>query len=260
MNTALPLVSIITVVYNGEKYLQQTINSVYNQTYKNIEYIIIDGGSTDNTVNIIKKNQDKISNWISEPDNGLYDAMNKGIRLANGKLIGTINSDDWYELDAVKLSVETFLNNQSAKIIHANRFDVYPNNEKLEFKFNPSAFKFKYFSMTYSHPTMFVVKDEYERHVYSTELKSHSDYQFILEVFLRDQERAFVHIPKPLVNFRLGGVSGQLSFFQEIKEVFYARKNAGMHISENLFSVGLLVFFKPVLSLKKWSKRKYYKA
>lgn len=214
MNASLPLISIITVVYNGEKYLQQTIDSVFNQTYKNIEYLIIDGGSTDNTLNIIQNNKDKISNWISEPDNGLYDAMNKGIRLAKGDLIGTINSDDWYELDAVELSVAAFMNNQSAKIIHANRYDVYPNNERVEFKFNTSTFKFKYFSMTYSHPTMFVAKDEYEKHVYNTELKSHSDYQFILEVFLKNQEKDFVHIPKPLVNFRLGGVSGQLSFLQ----------------------------------------------
>ncbi|HAI20244.1 MAG TPA: glycosyltransferase, partial [Xanthomarina gelatinilytica] len=82
----LPLVSIITVVYNGAKTLEQTILSVLNQTYKNIEYIIIDGESTDGTLDIIEMYRDKISTCISEPDEGLYDAMNKGVSIANGEL------------------------------------------------------------------------------------------------------------------------------------------------------------------------------
>ena len=83
-----PLVSIITVVFNGEKYLEQTIKSVINQTYKNIEYLIIDGGSSDGTLDIVKKYEKQLSNWISEPDKGLYDAMNKGIKRAKGEIIG----------------------------------------------------------------------------------------------------------------------------------------------------------------------------
>ena len=116
----LTLVSIITVVYNGEKYLQQTIDSVVNQSYRNIEFIIIDGGSTDGTLDIIKANEESVSKWISEPDEGLYDAMNKGIRLSRGEIIGMINSDDWYELDAVKIMVEAFLNNPTKNIFHAD--------------------------------------------------------------------------------------------------------------------------------------------
>lgn len=103
-----PLVSIITVVFNGEKYLEQTILSVLNQTYSNIEYIIIDGGSSDATLDIINKYTDKIDYWVSEPDSGIYDAMNKGISLATGQLIGIINSDDWYELDAVEEIVRAY--------------------------------------------------------------------------------------------------------------------------------------------------------
>ncbi|MCB0383237.1 MAG: glycosyltransferase, partial [Psychroserpens sp.] len=145
-----PLISIITVVFNGEKYLQQTIDSVTNQTYKNIEYIIIDGGSTDETLNIIKANESHIDFWISERDNGLYDAMNKGISKAKGELIGMINSDDWYELNAVETVVNTYLKNPEKRIFHADRYDVYPNEEKKVFAFNPSVIKFKYFSMTYN--------------------------------------------------------------------------------------------------------------
>ena len=94
-STNIPLITIITVSYNAVKTIEDTIVSVLGQTYNNIEYIIIDGGSTDGTLDIIKKYQDKITYWVSEPDKGIYDAMNKGIAKANGELIGIINSDDW---------------------------------------------------------------------------------------------------------------------------------------------------------------------
>ena len=121
-----PLISIITVVYNGEEYLEQTINSVINQTYKNIEYLIIDGGSTDGTLDIIKKYDNHISYSVSESDKGLYDAMNKGISIANGELIGMINSDDWYELDAVELIVNKYLENPTLNIIMPKRPESIP--------------------------------------------------------------------------------------------------------------------------------------
>jgi len=90
-----PLITIITVVYNGEKYLEETIKSVINQTYPNVEYIIIDGGSTDGTLDIIKKYEDYIDYWVSEKDKGIYDAMNKGILVSNGKYLLFLNADDF---------------------------------------------------------------------------------------------------------------------------------------------------------------------
>ena len=102
MNEQLPLVSIITIVFNGEKHLQQTIESVLGQTYPKIEYIIIDGGSKDNSISIIEKYSSRLAYWISEPDKGISDAFNKGISKANGEIIGLINADDWYEKDAVE--------------------------------------------------------------------------------------------------------------------------------------------------------------
>jgi len=107
-----PLVSIITVVLNGRKTIEQTILSVRNQSYANIEYIIIDGGSTDGTINIIEKYSEGVDFWISESDNGLYDAMNKGIGYANGELIGLLNSDDYYESDAVSRVIEAYKSNR----------------------------------------------------------------------------------------------------------------------------------------------------
>lgn len=94
-------ISIITVSYNAAKTIEQTIQSVVNQTYDNIEYIIIDGGSTDGTVDIIKKYEDKIAYWVSEPDKGIYDAMNKGILKASGEYIYFLGADDWLYNESV---------------------------------------------------------------------------------------------------------------------------------------------------------------
>ena len=105
-----PLISIITVVKNGEKHLEETIQSVINQNYKNIEYIIIDGDSKDKTISIIKKYEKYISYWKSEKDNGIYEAFNKGMKIANGDLLGFINSDDVYTKNAIELLLKYYYN------------------------------------------------------------------------------------------------------------------------------------------------------
>ena len=250
------LVSIITVVYNGEKHIQQTIDSVYSQTYKNIEYIIIDGGSKDGTIDIIKNNENKISYWITEADNGLYDAMNKGIRVASGELIGTINSDDWYELDAIQSIVESYQKNPNKKIFHGSRYDIMPDGEKIEYRFHKSSFRFKYFAMTYSHPAMFVSKDVYKLISYNTGLKLYSDYQFVLTSYLENPNQ-FFYIDKFLVNFRLGGISSNANFFSELKEGFIARRNAKMTIIESAFAYILILLVRPLINIfkaiRKWT-------
>ena len=231
-----PLVTIITVVYNGEKYLEQTINSVINQSYKNIEYLIIDGGSTDGTLDIVKQYENKISSWISEQDNGLYDAMNKGIKKAKGELIGMINSDDWYELDAVETMVNAYLEHPKKTIFHADRYDVEEDGSKEIRAFHASAFKLKYYGMTYNHPSMFITSNEYAKHLYNIELRSMSDFQFVLEAYLRDKEK-FFYIGKAIVNYRLDGISSQLSLLDSLTEGVIVRKLSGMNSIENLFSL-----------------------
>ena len=104
-----PKISVITVVYNGKNTVEKTIQSVLGQGYDNIEYIIIDGGSTDGTLNIIRRYANKITKWISEKDNGIYDAMNKGVSHATGDIIAFLNSDDWYFPDAISYVAEQFL-------------------------------------------------------------------------------------------------------------------------------------------------------
>lgn len=204
------LVSIITVTYNSEKTIERTIKSVLNQTYDNIEYIIIDGKSTDSTINIVKKYKDKFKgrlNIISEPDNGIYDAMNKGIRLASGKLIGIINSDDYYEIDAVENMVKN-MNNKKYQILYGymrifrngiNTETILWNHENLE-------------NAMIAHPTCFITKDLYDDFgMYNTEYKSCSDYEFMIKQF-RNEKVDFICVNKVIANFTAGiGMSSNLN-------------------------------------------------
>lgn len=250
MNSQETLVSIITVVYNGNKTLEQTIQSVINQSYTNIEYIIIDGGSTDGTIEIIKKYEDNISFWISEPDKGLYHAMNKGIEYSNGTIIGIINSDDWFEPDAVKIIVENYKNNPDKKIFHGDRYDVFEDGSKQIRKFHPSRIKFLYYGMTYNHPSMFVKREVYQEHLYNTEMKSLSDYEFVLYWYLR-QPSWFYYLPISYVNYRLNGISANIKMVDSLKQGFKAKKLAGQNYIQNLISFGIrcaiFLFYKNLI-------------
>jgi glycosyltransferase involved in cell wall biosynthesis len=248
--TQSPLVSIITVVYNGAKTLEQTIQSVINQTYRNIEYIIIDGGSIDGTIDLIKKYEKNISFWLSEPDKGLYDAMNKGIKMAKGELIGMVNSDDWYEPDAVCLMANAYKQNPDKHIFHADRYDVNEDGSRKVKKFHPSPFKFKYYGMTYNHPSMFITKEEYQKHTYNTEMVALSDYQFVLEAYLANPTK-FLYIDKPIVNYRLDGISGRMRLFDALYEGFSVRKLAGFNLIQNLFSVVIRFSLRTLNNLKR---------
>lgn len=246
-----PLVSIITVVFNGERYLAQTINSVLNQSYKNIEYIIIDGGSNDGSVDIIKKHSDSISYWVSESDRGLYDAMNKGISYASGELIGIINSDDWYELDTVETVVNCYIKHPHKSIFHGDMWVIPQTNYKYIKKYNNSIFKMKYYGSTFNHPTFFVKREEYKNHMYNSSLKSIADVQFILEALLSDNNK-FYYIDRPLANFRLGGVSGSLSKLDALRDGYIARRNAGFPFYENIFTLAVrIVYFAVTWTLDK---------
>jgi glycosyltransferase involved in cell wall biosynthesis len=201
-------VSIITVTYNAKNSLEQTMQSVFSQTYQGIEYILIDGGSTDGTVNIIKKNESKISFWLSEKDKGIYDAMNKGIRLAKGALIGMINAGDYYEPDAVERMVEACIQHKDCGIFHGN---INLLNEDGSFfklkKPNPDLSQF-YKGISLFHPTLFVRNAIYKKNgLYDSNFGISADFDFILRNYLAGTK--FFYLEQVIANFKQGGYSAQ---------------------------------------------------
>lgn len=218
-----PLVSIITVCLNSEKYIKQTIESVIKQTYDNIEYIIIDGGSTDRTLDIIRRYEDRIAYWVSEPDEGIYDAMNKGIDLSSGEIIGILNSDDWYEPNTVGKVVDTFLQHSEATLVHGAMVK-WSINGKIAARYSSKEKLSPILFMPFNHPTCFVKKDVYLRlGKFDTSFSTASDYDFALR-FLKAGEIA-IYIDDVLTNFRKSGVTGQRSNFP-ISEIWrLLRKN-----------------------------------
>jgi len=199
------LFSIVTVVYNGEKHLECAIQSIINQTYKNIEYIIIDGGSTDNTLQIIKKYDSTINHWISEPDNGIYDAMNKGIKKATGDYIGILNSDDFYEPDALQIMVDEIKKAPEADILFGDLFMI---NEYLSEKQLQTCMRGKNLENGFSiwHPTTFVRREVYNKFgLFDTSYKIAADYELLLR--FRKRKCHFKYINQAITNFREGGIS-----------------------------------------------------
>jgi glycosyltransferase involved in cell wall biosynthesis len=228
-----PLVTVITVVFNGEKYLEQTIQSVINQTYDNVEYIVIDGGSTDGTVDIIRKYEDKIDYWVSEPDEGLYDAMNKGISLSTGNIIGIINSDDFYVDDAIVIVIQKYkeyLNPDCKKqlIISGSMFGIDDNNHirckisKTKKYFNANIDK----NMPVNHPATFIDFDLYTKiGVFNTKYKIAADYDLIYRSYC-SQVAEFVLIDDFIAGMRSGGLSTKFqSLWIKAKERYLIRKN-----------------------------------
>ncbi len=198
-----PLISIITVVYNGEKHLQDTIQSVINQTYDNVEYIVIDGGSTDGTLDIIKKYEDKIDYWVSEKDKGISDAFNKGIFCCTGDLIGLINADDWYELDAFSSVTKFFVSHITTDIVYANQ--QYWKMNKREYILFPNVSNLLK-DMTINHPATFIRSSVYKRYgCFNMKYKYAMDYDLLLRFFIKGV--IFSYLNLTVSNMRLEGVS-----------------------------------------------------
>ena len=203
-------ISVITVCFNSEKTIKKTIDSVLKQTLKNFEYILVDGKSTDNTLQIIKSYENEFYERnipykiISEKDNGIYDAINKGISLCNGKLVGILNSDDWYQKDTLETIYEKYSKDE-ADVYHAN-LNIYSSHNKFIIEKTPNTSKAIYRKMPFFHPTCFIKKEVYNTiGNYSLKYKICSDYDFIIKLIKSNYK--IVYINKALVNFRLGGAS-----------------------------------------------------
>jgi len=247
------LISIITVSLNSQATINRTIESILNQSYKEIEYIIIDGNSTDNTVKIIESYKQKFEakgfryKWISEPDKGIYDAMNKGVLIASGELIGIIGSDDWYELGGIKFIANSYINSKS-DYIHGN-ITTYSPLKKTYKNLKAGSEKEMIKRMSFYHVASFIKKEVYTKlKGYSLDYKICSDYDLVLRIIKND----FVisHVNENITNFSYGGVSTS-EVAKALKESHLVRINNGYnkYLSTWYYYRALLIYkIKNVLS------------
>ncbi|MFN6379387.1 MAG: glycosyltransferase family 2 protein [Flavobacteriales bacterium] len=203
-------VSIVTICYNSAETIRETIESVISQTYKDIEYIIVDGASKDNTCDIVRSFGDRISRFVSEPDRGIYDAMNKGVKLATGDVIGILNSDDFYaDANVITDIVSTFEKTNAlgvyADLVYVNRDNV----DKITRTWKSGVYEEGKFLFGWMppHPTFFVKREVYQTYGhYTTELRSSSDYEFMLRV-IHKEKISVGYLPRVITKMRVGGQS-----------------------------------------------------
>lgn len=215
------LVSVVTPCYNSRNTIERTLECIENQTYKNIEYIIVDGASTDGTLKIIEQHKDKLPKnltVVSEKDNGIYDAMNKGIRLAKGQLIGIVNSDDWYENDTIEQAVKNYGGSQY-EVIYGMQRNFLREKEKVTFIYYHDFLP----EQMITHPTCFVTADTYrDLGMFDINYRSAADYDLMLR-FYESRKVVFQPVMCVMSNFRMGGMSGSQTGVRENAMIRYKR-------------------------------------
>lgn len=203
-------ISVITVVRNQRAAVEDCMKSVLAQTYKDIEYILIDGASTDGTLEIIQKYQDKITKIVSEKDSGPYDAMNKGIRLATGDIVGILNSDDFYADPQVIEKVANLFLKNNMEALFADLVYVRPDNLDRVVRFYSGAdYTPDRFARGWMppHPTFFVRRDLYERYgFFRTDYRIAADFELMARFLVRHKTR-YIYLPEVIVRMRTGGIS-----------------------------------------------------
>lgn len=207
-----PLISIVTAVLDAEAYLAQNIESVARQDYPHVEHVIVDGGSRDDTLSIIHRFQDSVARFVSEPDRGIYDAMNKGIGMSTGRIVGTLNADDFYPRTDVLSEVAATFERTGADAVFADLVvvDRHDPHRVLRYYdstgFHPGRFASGWMP---PHPTFFVLRRHYETlGLYRTDYKIAADYE-LLTRFLARHRLTYARIPRVLVHMRRGGVSSR---------------------------------------------------
>lgn len=245
-------VSIITVSYNSENTIIDTIESVINQDYPFIEYIIVDGNSKDGTMNIIGGYGSKIQRVISEPDKGIYDAMNKGLQLASGDIVGILNSDDYYVDNTVISNVAACFEVAAVDAMYSDL--LYVNTKKgvervvrywKSGMYNRNRFLFGWMP---PHPTFFVRRSVYKSYGdFNLTLKSAADYEIMLR-FLYKHSISCTYLPKVTIKMRTGGVSNA-SLNNRIRANREDRKAWQIN---NIRPYFFTLFFKPLLKISQY--------
>ena len=247
-------ITIITVCYNSEKTISDCITSVVKQSYSDIEYIVIDGKSTDTTMEIIASFGDQISKVVSEKDKGMYDAINKGIRMASGDIIGVLNSDDYYSDELVIEDVMSKFKEANADALYAdlNYVDQIDTNNVVRYwksgDYKPNSFLSGWMP---PHPTFFIRKEWYLKNgEYSLELVSAADYELMLRMVLKHGAR-LAYLPRVIVNMRVGGMSNS-SLRNRLRANKEDRKAWEMN---GLTPKSYTLIFKPLRKIIQYVKR-----
>ena len=220
-------ISIITVTKNSEKYLEENILSLESQSYKNYEHIIIDGNSTDQTKNIINRHKEKISYSVSEPDDGLYFAMNKGIEKATGEIIGILNSDDIFYPDALRIVSKYFSKDPKLDFLFGS---VYKH--KLMHGYNPKKIKWTFGFYT-THSVGFFIRREAQKKIgyYDTQYKWSADYDLFYKMIVKFKFHGMAtRRDEILGKFRTGGLSSKIRYLDFLLENNKIRLNNGQNV------------------------------
>ncbi len=261
-------ISIITVVYNGEKTIRQALRSVISQSYSDIEYIVIDGKSTDNTIKIINEYRDKIDIFISEKDNGLYDALNKGIRLSTGDVIGILHADDRYtDRYAIEEVAKAFKSSNSDSVYSDLIYIKNMSDKILRYwksgEFNIKKLKFGWMP---PHPVFFIKTDIIRRYslIYDTSLNISGDYDFILKL-LGKYKITTHYIPKVLYKMNIGGISNKSisNIIQKSKEDYICIKRnkiGGLFtlFCKNIIKIPQFISHRKIPKLGKLKFKRHY--
>ena len=249
-------VSIITVSFNSADTIEETIQSVISQDYPLIEYIIIDGKSTDNTISIVKKYSAGISKIVSEKDKGIYDAMNKGIKLATGDIVGILNSDDSYAHSKVITHLAEKFKTTNAEGVYGDLVYVSRTNKnKISRFWQAGEYKDGMFLKGWMppHPTFYVKKNIYEKHgAFNTIFKSAADYELMLRLIHKEKIK-ISYLDEVLVKMSLGGKSN-LSLINRIK----ANQEDRLAWKINGLLPGIFtLYLKPFSKLRQFFKIRY---
>ncbi|MBD1156599.1 glycosyltransferase [Pelagibacterales bacterium SAG-MED20] len=240
-----PLITIITAVLNNEKYLEESILSLHNQKYDNYEHIILDGGSSDKTIDIIKKYEDKIDYWCTGRDKGIYDAFNNGMQLAKGDYIGFLNSDDYYSNNALELLTGHIKKNPNKDFI----FGAVKKHWGVLHGYRPYKI---YWSWGFysSHSTGFFIKTSSAKKVglYNLKYKYSSDYDYFFRMIVKKKLQGIGTKKEEVFGtFRRGGFSSTINFFDHFKEEIQIRIDNG----QNKILILIIFIYKYLKNISK---------